>query len=275
MGRKGQIAWNKGKSSWNKGIPITASQRANLREKNLGRKRGPNSKETNEKIREALKGRVIGPHGPCKEETKRRIGEANKGKKRSPETIEKLRIIARARDPEINKRISTTVTGSKHTPETRLKIAEGSRNHSPESRARQSASMRAAHKANPNWAEKCRQVAIKRVQQRLVPFKDTSIELVIQRELAKRGIPFITQAKISGFVVDLYLPEHEIIIECDGCYYHGCRQCGKGNLPHAAKRWLKDEQRDTKIYQSGYDLFRFWEHDIVKSPGDCVNRLCL
>ena len=95
--------------------------------------------------------------------------------------------------------------------------------------------------------------------------KDTIIELKVEAELQKRGINYQKQVRLcKGAVVDFYLPEYKMVIECDGDYWHnriGCKE--------------KDEQRDKILTLNGFDVHHFWEHEINKSVKKCINRINL
>ncbi|MHA1912430.1 MAG: DUF559 domain-containing protein, partial [Candidatus Kariarchaeaceae archaeon] len=113
--------------------------------------------------------------------------------------------------------------------------------------------------------------------------KDTSIELKVRRALIKRDITcFVTNQFLHGFVGDVVFPNHKVVVECDGCYWHGCKQC---------KPWLNKEIKDTRILrniergkrkdgvlkQEGWMVLRFWEHEIKENVEGCVDKieLCL
>ena len=49
---------------------------------------------------------------------------------------------------------------------------------------------------------------------------NTKPELEMQKRLKQRGIVFITPFVLENKVYDLYLPNHNIIMEIDGCYWH-------------------------------------------------------
>jgi hypothetical protein len=52
---KNKSSWNKGKSPWNKGIKMSEEYRKKLSEVHLGKKTGPRSESTKQKISEANK----------------------------------------------------------------------------------------------------------------------------------------------------------------------------------------------------------------------------
>lgn len=102
-------------------------------------------------------------------------------------------------------------------------------------------------------------------------YKDTSIELAIQDELADRQILFIKQYKVDGVaIVDFYLPEYNIIIQCDGCYWHNCLE----HYPtHHIDQRQKDITKAIRLSARGYKVYRFWEHDIKKSAKSCISNI--
>ena len=61
-------------------------------------------------------------------------------------------------------------------------------------------------------------------------------------------------------MVDFFLPRHNIIIECDGEYWH--------TLPEVVSR---DKRKNAYINSRGYSLYRFWESEINESVEACVD----
>ncbi|HWY35714.1 MAG TPA: DUF559 domain-containing protein, partial [Nitrosopumilaceae archaeon] len=94
-------------------------------------------------------------------------------------------------------------------------------------------------------------------------FKDTGIELKIEQELKNRNIQYEKQVSLCKIaVVDFYLPEYRIIIQCDGNYWH--------NFPDGRD---KDKKQDLVLTFNGFNVYRFWETEINKSPKDCINKI--
>lgn len=91
-------------------------------------------------------------------------------------------------------------------------------------------------------------------------FKDTSIEIAIENELKKSGIYYEKQVLLCKVaVVDFYLPQWRIVIQCDGNYWH--------NKPGAKN---KDMNQDFILNFHGFNVFRFSETEIKESPRDCL-----
>jgi len=104
-------------------------------------------------------------------------------------------------------------------------------------------------------------------------FKDTKIELKIEAELIKRGINYQKQTplcKVSR--VDFYLPEYHIVIQADGCYWHNCPIHGNGEIKDCTN---KAKKQDEVLTFNGFNVYRFWEHEINKSVEECINKIKL
>jgi DNA mismatch endonuclease (patch repair protein) len=103
--------------------------------------------------------------------------------------------------------------------------------------------------------------------------KNTSIEIKIENELIKRGINYQKQVPLCKIArVDFYLPEFRIVIQADGCYWHGCPvHCQNKGI----KCKEKDDRQDGVLTFNGFNVYRFWEHDINKSASDCIDSLNL
>lgn len=91
-------------------------------------------------------------------------------------------------------------------------------------------------------------------------YKDTSIEIKIEQLLNNIGLHYIKQHGISKIgIVDFYIPTKNLVIECDGCYYHRCPIHHPVDM-HGSRE--KDALRTSKLEQAGYKVLRFWEHEI-------------
>jgi very-short-patch-repair endonuclease len=69
------------------------------------------------------------------------------------------------------------------------------------------------------------------------------------------GIVFIPQHPVDRCILDFYLPDLDMVIECDGDYWH--------SLPGAKRR---DQKRDYWLQSKGYIVIRISETDI---KADC------
>jgi DNA mismatch endonuclease (patch repair protein) len=95
---------------------------------------------------------------------------------------------------------------------------------------------------------------------------DTKPELVVQGFIRDSGIAFDKHRVInlpglhSHCVPDLLVGNTAIFV--DGCYYHGCPQCGQSGIPTTVHR---DPLITSELRALGYTVIRIWEHEL-KDP---------
>jgi len=98
------------------------------------------------------------------------------------------------------------------------------------------------------------------------PYVNTSIERKVKSQLSKNNIRFIQQWPIDNkFICDFFVPDLNLIIECDGDYWH--------NKPNVE---IRDNNKNETIYKQGYNLIRIPEHiinmdsfKIIDMIGEC------
>ncbi len=106
---------------------------------------------------------------------------------------------------------------------------------------------------------KLREARLKQV----FPDKDTYIEILMQEELAHRGVSFEKHIPICGVCLpDIVFPEEKIAIFCDGDYWH--------TLPD---RKLMDRRVNDTLSRDGWHVYRFWEHEINSNVKGCVDKI--
>lgn len=81
----------------------------------------------------------------------------------------------------------------------------------------------------------------------------TSIEVKVGQQLEDYGIKYIYQKPIcrGHFIVDFYLPEYQLVIECNGSYWH--------NRP---ERKLRDKELEEYVLSKGKDILWLWDYEI-------------
>ena len=111
--------------------------------------------------------------------------------------------------------------------------------------------------------EKRREISLnaRKVQQEMTGF--TSIEKKVYEELERRKILFESQKTINNkFIVDVYIPSLNLIIECDGDYWHSLEKTVK-----------KDKSENAYLKKCGYNLLRWSEKDIKQNVKILVDNL--
>ena len=101
---------------------------------------------------------------------------------------------------------------------------------------------------------KKKKIKISRANQ-LLPLKDTSIEVKVQNFLKQLGIEFFTHQYIKeiehGYQCDILIPSMNMVIECDGTYWH---KYPIGNDI--------DHIRTKELIEKGFKVLRLWEFEI-------------
>ena len=230
----------------NKGFIHTEETKEKMRKKAFGRK---HSEESKIKIKIARSKQII-KHS---EETKNKISIAHKGKKFSTSHIESL---------------SISHTGLKQTEITKQKKRDFFKDKPLLEEHKKKIGL--ANKGNVLSKEHKEILSIFHINNPNRIFKDTSIEKKIKEILIKYNILFKQNVPIKGIAnVDFYLYNLNIIIQCDGCYYHGCPE----HHPEITRTKERDSIQTQKLTDAGFKVFRFWEHEINKSPEECINRI--
>ena len=93
--------------------------------------------------------------------------------------------------------------------------------------------------------------------------------------LEKLGVNYVYQFKAEsiGRYYDFYLPDHNILIEIDGDYWHSYGIVNEQMTPTQKKNRRIDEIKTHWALSNCIPLYRFWEHDINKHPESVMERL--
>ena len=106
-------------------------------------------------------------------------------------------------------------------------------------------------------------------------YKDTDIEMLMRSVLSSIGSEhkfWVAQftlpcmVEYSAHLFDFAVPSAKLVIEVDGCRWHGCKKC----YPLLAAR-PKDYLIDCEVHKLGWEIIRFWEHT-MKGQLDLVRR---
>jgi len=101
---------------------------------------------------------------------------------------------------------------------------------------------------------------------RIMPYRDSKLEKMLQAFLISESILFdkhwspkelINQKYYHRY--DLHIKDINLLIEIDGCYWHGCKKCGFQDL----EKTKRDKRQNYMAKKIGYKVIRFWGHDIL------------
>ncbi len=109
------------------------------------------------------------------------------------------------------------------------------------------------------------------------PFMNTRPEVMIQDWLRQVHIRFETQFEIKATLdyglrhrYDIALPDHRIVIEADGCYWHG-HGCQTRLAPGIKRRRERDRFINRVTGLVGWKMIRRWQCQILANPGCIAN----
>lgn len=199
-------------------------------------------------------------------ETKKKISEHRKGMKLSEETRIKISLKLKGkrypiRSEEYRNKMSVIKKGTKVSKETRTKQSKASKGKKKGPQTEE------ARKKNSEW----------HINNPNKKFKNTIIEQKIAKELERRGfvrdVDFYQNKGLANIAnVDFYLPESRTVIECDGCFYHAC-ESHNPVWSTGKERRERDKLKTTLLKLAGYNVYRFWGHEIHESPENCIDQI--
>jgi G:T-mismatch repair DNA endonuclease (very short patch repair protein) len=118
---------------------------------------------------------------------------------------------------------------------------------------------------NPSRTQEGRRKIKEFRKKQITPLKDTSIEVKIQNFLKELNIPFLTHQYMEiehGYQCDILVPSINLVIECDGDWWHGNREKYPDLTYWQLEQVERDILRTEELKQSGFKILRLWEKDI-------------
>lgn len=110
--------------------------------------------------------------------------------------------------------------------------------------------------------------------------KETALEIMVRKELWKKGIRYRKNVRDLMGVPDIAIKKHKLVIFLDSCYWHGCPEHGvmpKSNREFWEKKIKRNIERDTEVtsyYRSrNWTILRFWEHEVKQDLDGIIDRI--
>lgn len=96
----------------------------------------------------------------------------------------------------------------------------------------------------------------------------STIHLRLKKALVVAGMGgFQTEYPVAWYHVDEADPSLKLALEVDGCYWHGCPDCGFEGTPRVRRI---DRAKSTYLTRRGWRILRVREHAIRADLGSCV-----
>lgn len=103
--------------------------------------------------------------------------------------------------------------------------------------------------------------------------KDTKIEIIIKNILENLNINFIKNYRKDNFVFDFWLTDYNLIIECNGDYWHGNDLFFKKLNETQIKNRERDQRKISYINDKKMEVIILWEHEILYNLEEVKNIL--
>lgn len=112
--------------------------------------------------------------------------------------------------------------------------------------------------------------------------KDTKPEIMLRRELWKRGYRYRKNFSELPGKPDIVFIRKKVVVFIDGDFWHGYNwEEKKRKILNNKEYWVKkieknierDKENTKKLSNMGYKVIRFWEHEIKTDINKCVNEI--
>jgi DNA mismatch endonuclease (patch repair protein) len=109
--------------------------------------------------------------------------------------------------------------------------------------------------------------------------KNTGIELLVFRELRRRGLHFTRHARDLPGRPDVVFRRARIAVFIDGDFWHGWRfpRWQHKLQPRWREKIAENRRRDqrnfARLRRSGWRVVRVWEHQLKRDPESAIRRI--
>lgn len=111
--------------------------------------------------------------------------------------------------------------------------------------------------------------------------KNTSIELILRKELWKRGCRYRIHDKTVFGTPDIVFRKQKVAIFCDSEFWHGKKYLNGEKFKTNTSFWEtkikrnieRDKEVNERLEVDGWTVLRFWDVEIRKSIGICVENI--
>lgn len=108
----------------------------------------------------------------------------------------------------------------------------------------------------------------------------TKPEMLIRRELHRRGLRFrVNHPSLPGRP-DIAFPAARVAVFVDGCFWHACPD--HGVFPKNNREWwrekldrnvARDREKDRKLSELGWTVVHVWEHENPVAASNLIEQL--
>jgi DNA mismatch endonuclease (patch repair protein) len=117
----------------------------------------------------------------------------------------------------------------------------------------------------------------RRLNMRRIRGSNTKPEKLLRSALHMAGLRFRVHRRDLPGCPDIVFPTARLAVFVDGCFWHGCPEHAvkpKSNTEFWSDKLRRNKLRDRKVIhalrQQGWDVMRFWEHEIERDAAGAV-----
>jgi very-short-patch-repair endonuclease len=92
----------------------------------------------------------------------------------------------------------------------------------------------------------------------------TSLEILYYNMLKELNVKYIPQYPLNGKYYDAYLPEHKVLLEFDGTFWHPT-ELKYATYNHQKKNFFNDRRKDKYASDHGLKIYRIREGSLINS----------
>ena len=110
--------------------------------------------------------------------------------------------------------------------------------------------------------------------------KDTSIELMLRKELWNRGLHYRKNVRTLPGKPDIVFQGKKVAIFCDSEFWHGYNwETRKTQITTNREYWIpkiernieRDKEVNSALQEQGWKVLRFWGKDIQNNLSECAD----
>ena len=109
--------------------------------------------------------------------------------------------------------------------------------------------------------------------------RDTKVELLVRKELHRRGYRYRVNAAWLVGKPDIVFTRIRLAVFVDGDFWHGWKfdQLSEKLAPYwrdkIAGNMARDRRHMVQLRREGWTVMRVWEHDVEKNFARCIERI--
>jgi DNA mismatch endonuclease (patch repair protein) len=112
--------------------------------------------------------------------------------------------------------------------------------------------------------------------------QNTKPELKLKKALWNLGHRYRKNVRKLPGAPDIVYSRYKLVIFIDGEFWHGYNWIDKKNkiktnkefwIPKIERNIQRDRENNQLLSEKGWQVMRFWEHDIAKDFETCINRI--